>query len=403
MRQQRVVITGLGAVASTGIGISAFAQALRNGSSGVSRIESIDISGFPYQNGCEVRGFRPERWIRRLDHTQLGRSSQFAVAAARLAIEGAGINAELLSRKWCGVSIGTAEGESQPLDQLAERWVKQGPGQLEPGLLRQVPSHQLSVAVAREFQLHGKAVTLPTACAAGNYAIGHAYDMLCVGEADFMICGGVDTMSRKTFAGFYRLGTVAPVVCQPFDRNRQGISIGEGAGMLVLESLDSAVARGAYIYAEILGYGLTCDANHMVAPDRESIARCMRLAHRNAGISPTDVDYIAAHGTGTRANDSTEAAAIRDVFGKEPPPTSSIKSMIGHTMGAAGALSGISCALALDQGFLPPTMNFQTPDPECALDCVPNEARSADVRTVQCNAFGFGGHNSIIIFSKYSA
>jgi 3-oxoacyl-[acyl-carrier-protein] synthase II len=257
------------------------------------------------------------------------------------------------------------------------------------------------VSVCQELGLHGEALTISTACAAGNYAIGYAYDLIQLGEAECMLCGGADAMSRKSFSGFYRLGAIAPRACQPFDKNRKGILTGEGSGMLLLESLDGARARGAAIYGEVLGYGLTCDANHPVAPDRKSIADCIRLAHRNAGIQPGDVDYISAHGTGTQANDQTETAAIREVFGPAPPPTSSIKSMLGHTMGAASALSSVACAIAMKDGFIPPTINHDEDDPNCLIDCVPNRARPADLRIVQNNAFAFFGNNAILIMKRY--
>jgi 3-oxoacyl-[acyl-carrier-protein] synthase II len=398
MPQSRVVVTGAGAVTSVGFGVNEFGAALRRGASGVSKITVFDTSGFTSELGCEVRNFAAGTWIVNLDPATLGRSSQFAVAAARMALDDAGLTDHDLAGVWCGVSVGTTDGESQPIDRLNDTWVTRGPAQLDPAVLKQVPSHRLATSIARELDVHGEVVTIPAACAAGNYAIGHAFDLIREGEADFMVCGGADSMCRKTFAGFFRLGTIAPRMCQPFDKNRQGLLTGEGAGMLFLERLDHAVARSAHIYAEILGYGLNCDAHHMVAPNRESIAACMRLAHANAGISPSDVDYVSAHGTGTRANDVTEAAAIRDVFGA-PPPTSSIKSNIGHTMGAASALSAVACSIALDRGFIPPTINSIEPDPECGLDCVPNVARDARLRVVQNNAFAFGGNNSIVVLS----
>jgi 3-oxoacyl-[acyl-carrier-protein] synthase II len=192
---------------------------------------------------------------------------------------------------------------------------------------------------------------------------------------------------------------MAPEVCRPFDRNRTGILMGEGASILLMESLASATARGARIYAEILGYGLNCDALSPVAPDQGSLARCMALAHRNAGVKPEDIDFISAHGTGTKANDMTEAGAIREAF-ETPPPTISIKAMIGHTMGAASALGSAACALAITEGFIPPTINHQETDPECGLDCVPNEARRADLRVVQNNALAFGGNNAVLILGR---
>ncbi len=210
-------------------------------------------------------------------------------------------------------------------------------------------------------------------------------------------------MCRKTFTGFYRLGTIAPEVCRPFDVNRQGILTGEGAGVLLLESLESALARNARIYAEVLGYGLNCDAYHPVAPNQDSVAQCMQLALDGAGVKPEDVDFVSAHGTGTKANDVTEARAIRQVFGDDTPRTVSIKSMLGHSMGAASALSSIACALAITEGFIPPTINHVETDPECNVDCVPNEAIEADLRVVQNNGLAFGGNNSVVIFGKYEA
>lgn len=402
MCSRRVVVTGLGAITSVGFGVSEFARALRQGISGVSEIEIFDKVGFPSTKGCEIRSFEPKDWIYNLEPKTLGRSSQFATAAARLAVEDAKIDLKQLSQKCCGVCVGTTEGEAQANDQLYETWVKKGPEHLNPEIVSQSTADRLSISVALELKLSGEAVTISTACSAGNYAIGHAYDLISSGDIDYMLCGGSDSMGRRTFAGFHRLGAIAPEKCQPFDKDRQGILTGEGSGMLFLESLDSAVARNAHIYAEVLGYGLNCDANHMVAPDKKSIANCMRLAHKNANISPEDVDYISAHGTGTHANDLAESEAIREVFGENPPPTSSIKSMIGHTMGAASALSAIACAIALKQNFIPPTINCQTPDRECGIDCVPNTARKANLKVIQNDGFAFGGNNAIVILGKYN-
>lgn len=399
---RRVVITGIGAVTSVGLGVKAFARALRDGVSGVSEITSFDTTGFATNKGCEVRGFDPRHWMQRLDPASLGRSAQFAVAAAAMAVEDAGIDRQRLSDGRCGVSIGTTDGESQVIDRLTEQAVRGGYASISHNLIRQVPSHHISFAIARELALRGGAVTIPTACSAGNYAIGYAYDSVSLGDAEFMLCGGADSICRKTFTGFYRLGTIAPEVCQPFDKHRKGILTGEGAGVLLLESLESALARGAHIYAEVLGYGLTCDADHMVAPNKSSIARCIRLAHSNAGISANDVDYVCAHGAGTVANDVTEAGAIHEVFDERVPPVSSIKSMIGHTMGAASALASIACAVAVEQSFIPPTINHQETDPDCGLDCVPNRSREADLRIVQNNGFAFGGNNAITLYARYA-
>ncbi len=400
---RRVVLTGFGVFSSIGVGADEFAEGLRAGRSGARPISVFDTDGFAYANGCEVPGFEPERWIHRLDPEELGRASQFSVAAARMAVADAGFDLAALRALRGLVSIGTTDGESYELDRLVEVDVRHGPQAMDPTTVRRVPASRLSVAIAQELQLSNvEATTIATACAAGNYSIGYGFDAVRAGEVDFALCGGADAMCRKTFTGFFRLGTIAPDVCRPFDRNRKGILTGEGAGVLVLESLESALARGARIYAEVLGYGLNCDAYHQVAPNEDSVARCMALALDNAGVKPEEVDLISAHGTGTRANDITETRAIRQVYGAAPPRTVSLKSMLGHTMGAASALGAIACSLAIRHGFIPPTINHVETDPECEIDCVPNESIPADLRIVQNNGLAFGGNNAIVVLGRYA-
>ena len=401
-RGDRVVITGLGAVTSIGSGAEQLLAGLRNGRSGAKPIGAFDTTGFAHANGCEIDDFDASPWIHRLDVDELGRASQFSVAATRMAVEDAGLGIEELRAGKVLLSVGTTDGESRDLDHLVAMQVAGGPRSMDPVIARRVSAGQLSASVVRELGLVDvEAVTIPTACAAGNYAIGYGFDAVGTGDAHFALCGGADALCRKTFTGFYRLGTIAPEVCQPFDRNRRGILTGEGAGILLLESLTSALDREARIYAEILGYGLNCDAHHTVAPNGDSVARCMRRAHENAGVKPEEIDFISAHGTGTRANDVTEASAIRQVFGDDPPPTISIKAMLGHTMGAASAIASAGCALAIAEGFIPPTINHVETDPECKLDCVPNEARAADLQVVQNNALAFGGNNAVLILGKF--
>ncbi|MFE9564809.1 beta-ketoacyl-[acyl-carrier-protein] synthase family protein [Streptomyces sp. NPDC006487] len=400
---RRVVVTGLGVVTSIGIGIEAFAAGLRAGASGAKPITAFDTEGFAYANACEVSDFDPAQWIHRLDPEDLGRATQFSVAAARMAVADAGMAVEDVRARRALVSVGTTDGESRDLDQLVESTLATGPDTYDPQAAARFPAGRLSSAIVREFALEdAEAVSIPTACAAGNYAVGYGYDALRSGDVDIALVGGADALCRKTFTGFYRLGTIAPEVCQPFDKNRQGILTGEGSGILVLESLESALARGARIYAEVLGYGLACDALHPVAPDRDSIARTIAIAHRNAGVTPDQIDFVSAHGTGTKANDITEAGAIRQVFGAEAMPrTVSIKSMIGHSMGAASAVALAACAVALTQGFIPPTINHTETDPECGVDCVPNHAVEADLDIVQNNALAFGGNNAVVILARY--
>ncbi|MFG2713693.1 beta-ketoacyl-[acyl-carrier-protein] synthase family protein [Streptomyces goshikiensis] len=400
-RPRQVVITGLGLVTSIGLGVEEFLAGLRAGRSGAKPITAFDTTGFAHSQGCEVTDFRPADWIRTIDPDELGRATQFSVAAANMAVADAGFDLEELRGRRSMVSVGTTDAESRDLDVLAGEQLDRGPEQLSRQIVRRAHASRLSSSIVRELGLVDvEALTIPTACAAGNYAIGSGYDAIRSGDVDVALCGGADAVCRKTFAGFYRLGTIAPEVCQPFDRDRKGILTGEGAGILMMESLESARARGARIYAEVLGYGLNCDAHHPVAPDQDSLARCMALAHRNAGITARDVDFISAHGTGTQANDVTEAGAIRQVF-DVPPPTVSIKSMVGHSMGAASALGSAACALAIAEGFIPPTINHRETDPDCGLDCVPNEARPAELSVVQNNALAFAGNNAVLVLGRH--
>ncbi|GGO52005.1 beta-ketoacyl-[acyl-carrier-protein] synthase family protein [Streptomyces lasiicapitis] len=400
-RPRRVVITGLGTVTSIGLGVTAFLDGLRSGRGGVKPLTGFDTTGFAHANGCEVDDFDPARWIHHVDPDGLGRATQFAVAAAGMAVADAGLSQEELRARRSLVSVGTTDAETRDLDALTGVQLAEGPEALDPKVARRAQAGRLSTGIVRELGLTDvEALTIPTACAAGNYAIGNGFDAIRDGDVDVALCGGADAVCRKNFVGFYRLGTVAPEVCQPFDKDRKGILTGEGAGILLMESLDSALARGARIYAEVLGYGLNCDAHHPVAPDQDSLARCMEVAHRNAGVKPEDIDFISAHGTGTRANDVTETGAIRQVF-ETPPPTVSIKSMIGHSMGAASALASAACALALTEGFIPPTVNHGETDPECGLDCVPNEARPAELNVVQNNALAFAGNNAVLILGRH--
>jgi 3-oxoacyl-[acyl-carrier-protein] synthase II len=280
--------------------------------------------------------------------------------------------------------------------------VREGLENLDPALVTQTPASQIANAVSAELSLTGDSQTVPTACSASNFALGYAYDLLQGGEAEFMLAGGADAVNRVTHAGFYRLGALAESVSRPFDVDRTGIITGEGGVALLLEPLEDALARGATIYAEILGYGMNCDARHMVHPDATGIAECIRIAHRSAAITPDQVDYICAHGTGTVTNDLTEMMAVRNVFGDRVPPISSIKSMIGHTMGAASGFGAAACCSALRYGFLPPTATLRKVDPAFGpdVDCVPGRGRAAEPRIVQNHGFAFGGNNVITILGK---
>ncbi|ONF63330.1 beta-ketoacyl-[acyl-carrier-protein] synthase family protein [Amycolatopsis keratiniphila] len=393
----RVVVTGVGPVSSIGIGIAAFAEALRTGRSGISPITSFDPAGFPHRNAGEVQTFDPGARLRRVDPASWGRSSQFAASAARLAVADARLDLTSVTPGRAHAIMGTTSGESAVAEALTEQIIDGGFAAQDPALLTQLPANRLANAVSEELELAGESLTIATACSASNYAIGYAYDLLAGGEADVVFAGGADSVCRWAHAGFYRLGALAKDACTPFDKDRAGILTGEGGAVLALETLEHATKRGATIYAELLGYGVNCDAIHPVTPDAPTVAECMRIAHRNSGISPSDVDYICAHGTGTQVNDLVESKAVLEVFGERPPPISSIKSMLGHTMGAACGFGAIASTIAIDRGFLPPTVNWTTEDPELGVDPVPNAARAANVRVVQNDGFAFGGNNAIVM------
>lgn len=397
----RIVVTGLGVVCGVAHGAAEFAAALRSGRSGAHPITLFDTTGFAHAHGCEVPDFEPHRWLDVLTPTEWARASQFAAAAARMAVRDAAAEPAELRHLRGLVSVGTTDGGSHELDQMVQAELERDLAGMGSDQARLVPAERLSVAVAKELDLSTvETSTMATACSAGNYAIGAGLDALRSGEVDFALCGGADALCRRNFTGFYRLGLIAPERCSPFDAARRGIITGEGAGMLMLETAEAARERGAHVYAEVLGYGLTCDAEHQMAPSRDSVARCMRLALDDAGVQPAEVDLVSAHATGTRVNDVTESKAIHDVFGPAPPRTIGLKGMLGHTMGAAGALAGIACALAITHGFIPPTVNHTETDPDCALDCVPNQAVEADLRIVQNNGLAFGGNNAVVIFGR---
>ncbi|MFH0854986.1 MAG: beta-ketoacyl-[acyl-carrier-protein] synthase family protein [Candidatus Omnitrophota bacterium] len=393
---KRIVITGVGVVSSIGIGKEDFWEALIAGQSGISKISSFDTSDYPTHYGGEVKNFEPE-------NKNIGRASSLAIASAKLAVSDAGIQLDNLSSQETGVVIGTTMGESQVLEKLNDAWVKQGIEAIDPKLIPQYPCNVLSLNVGQELKLDGPNFVIPNACAAGNYAIGYAYDLIRMGKAKAMLAGGSDAFSRIAFIGFNRLLAVAFEKCRPFDKNRKGMLVAEGSGMLFIETLDAALKREANIYAEILGYGLSCDAHHMTAPFSEGISQAIDKALK-ASQTPIDkVDYFNAHGTGTPANDKEECLAIKKVFGDyyKKLPVSSIKSMLGHTMGAASAIEAVTCALAVKNDIIPPTINFETLDAECDIDCVPNVARKAKVDVALNNASAFGGNNACLVLSKY--
>jgi len=401
---RRVVITGLGLVTPIGTGRELFWRNLTAGANGIGPVESFDTSAFPVHIGAEVKDFDPSGYVRKRSPETLGRASQLAVAAARMALEDSGVDVSARDRWRIGVSMGTTSGEPIMVELYNDARKAGGVASVPADILPKYPCNVIPSNIAIEFDLHGPCLMIPTACAAGNYAIGYGFDMIRSGRTDLMLAGGADSFSRITYMGFARLGAIAPERCQPFDKNRKGMVPGEGAAVLVLEPLDDAVARGATIYAEVLGYGVSCDSHHMTAahPQGDGAIRAMAMALKESGKRTADVDYISAHGTGTPTNDRVEAIAVRTLFEERAPqvPMSSIKSMIGHTMGAASAIEAVACSLAIHTGVIPPTMNFEEPDEGSVLDYVPNQARRADPRLILNNAYAFGGNNASLCLAR---
>lgn len=400
---KRVVVTGIGTITPIGSGREKFWNNALAGCCGISSVTSFDTSAYRVHRGAEVKDFSPQDYIRKLDHKSIGRASQFAIAATKLALEDAGLDLSGIDPERSGVSVGTNTGEILVLEEFDRSYLKGEHREVAVANLR-YPSYVLGMNVAAEFGLAGVNIVIPTACSAGSCAIAYAYDLLRSSKADLMVAGASDVFSSILFTGFAQLGAIAPEYCQPFDRNRKGIIPGEGAATLVLEPLASAIARNARIYAEIAGYGLSCDAYHMTGqhPQAEGAVQAMDKALRHSGMEPQGIDYISAHGTGTPSNDRLETIAIKRVFQKIAyhVPASSIKSMIGHTMGAASAIEAAVCALAIFDNKIPPTIYLEESDPECDLDYVPNSSRPHMVTAAMNNAYAFGGNNATMIFKK---
>jgi len=394
-------------VTSIGSGREQFWDSLLAGRCGFGPVKSFDTSGYGVHLGAEIVDFRPDDYVRRINPESIGRSSQLAIAAARLAFADAHLDVNNIDRERAGVCVGTTSGEPYYIERFDDHYVQGLLSRLGAEFITRYPCHVVPGHVATELEFGGETMMIPTACAAGNYAIAHACDVLRAGKADLMLAGGADSFSRITYSGFARLGAIAPEICQPFDRNRKGMVPGEGAGMLLLELKEKAVARGAHIYCEVAGYGLSCDAHHMTAahPQGEGAARAIKMALHQSNIAPEQVDYISAHGTGTPTNDRLETIAMKKTFNDlaYKVPISSIKSMLGHTMGAASAIEAAVCALAIAHQQIPPTMNLRDQDPECDLDYVPNVARKREVRVAMNNAYAFGGNNSSVVFTACAA
>jgi 3-oxoacyl-[acyl-carrier-protein] synthase II len=390
----RVAITGIGAVTSLGVGRAVLWKSLLGGCSGIGPVTSFDTANYPVNRGGEI-AYWPVRQ---------GRAASFAVAAARLALQDAELDLDHFDPRRASVLLGTTSGEPGLIESLDDAACAQRADFSPSEFLRQYPAHVLAAAVSRDLGFTGPSVTFPTACAAGNYAIGYGFDLLRAGRADAVLAGGADAFSRITYTGFARLGAIAPERCQPFDRNRKGMIPSEGAAVVLLEPLDRACRRGAHVFAEITGYGISCDAHHMTAghPQADGAVRALTEALASSRTRADDISYISAHGTGTPVSDRLETLTIKRALGDAARhiPISSVKSMLGHAMGAASAIEAAVCALAIDTGSIPPTINLECPDPDCDLDYVPNVARSIDVRVAVNNAYAFGGTNTTLVLQK---
>jgi 3-oxoacyl-[acyl-carrier-protein] synthase II len=384
------------------LGRGAFFRALQAGTSGISPIGSFDSSALGRGLAGEVKDFEPRDHLTAAEQRRMGRCSAMALAAARMAVADAGLQSADVAGPRTAVVLGTTMGEAQLQADLQKSWIVGGSDAVRRTDIPKVGSTLLPIHVARGIGAQGMVLTLPAACAAGNYAIGFAADLVRTGRADVVVTGAAELLQELQFSGFVRLAAMAPEKCQPFDLNRQGLLLGEGAGLLVLESEAHAQRRGARPQAELGGYGLSCDAHHITRPHPEAAGSisAMRTAILRSGLAPDDIDFVNAHGTGTKHNDAAEAKVVRDVFGGRRVPISSMKSMLGHCMGAASALEAIGCIFTLETGVYPPTIGYETPDPECDVDVVANAARSGEADVVINNSLAFGGYNAVSIFAR---
>lgn len=409
--KRRVVITGLGAVTPVGNDVDTFWNNIKAGVCGIDFITKFDITDFKAKLAAEVKNFDPLLYMDRKDAKRMEPFSHFAMASATQAVEDAKLDLEAIDKNRFGVVIGSGIGGIETIETEQTKFLEKGPNKVQPLFIPKIISNMAAGNVAIKFQARGICTTVVTACATGTNAIGEAYRMIQYGTADLILAGGTEaSITPLAIAGFTTMTALSRSedpkrASIPFDAEREGFVMGEGAGVLLLEELEHAQKRGAKIYAEMVGYGSTCDAYHMTSPspDGEGAARAMDIAIKEAGIKPEEVSYINAHGTSTPLNDKFETLAIKTVFGENAGkvPVSSTKSMTGHLLGAAGAIEGVVIVKALEEGFIPPTIGYSVPDPECDLDCVPNTGRKAELKYALSNSLGFGGHNAVILMKKW--
>jgi 3-oxoacyl-[acyl-carrier-protein] synthase II len=408
----RVVVTGLGAVSPLGIGVQANWDAALAGRSGIDRITAFDPTDFPVRIAGEVRDFDPAVWIEKKEIKKVDRFAQFALAAAQMAVDDAGLRVDEQMAPRVGVVVGVGMGGLATLEDAHRNFFDSGLKRLSPFTIPRIIANMAPGLIAIRFGCTGVNYTPTSACASGGQAVGEAFRLVRDGEQEVVITGGAEAaVTPLGVAGFTVMRAMStrndePArASRPFDRGRDGFVVGEGAGLLVVESLDHARARGARIYAELVGYGANCDAHHITAPAPEGrgAADCMRLALTGGGVDPLEVDYINAHGTSTPYNDTNETQAIKRLFGEHAArlAVSSTKSMTGHLFGGAGGIEAVYTTLSVHHGWIPPTINLDEPDPDCDLDYVPNVARQMPVRVALSNSFGFGGANACVAFRRW--
>lgn len=409
--RKRVVVTGMGCISPLGSTVETLWANLLAGKSGIGPITLFDTSNFACKIAAEVKDFDPAAIFGSREARRMDRFAQFGVAAAIQAVQNAGLVITDENRDRIGAVIGSGIGGMTVLFEQFKVYIERGPARVSPLLVPMMIPDTIGGMAAIHLGIRGPNLAVVAACATGNYAIGTATEMIRLGQADVMLAGGAEAVVMPmAVAGLINMTALSTSngdpakASRPFDRTRDGFVMGEGGSVLVLESLEHALARGATILAEVSGYGATNDAYHITAPDEHGngAARCMQIALHDAGLAPQDIQYINAHGTGTPLNDKSETAAIKAAFGEQAyqVPISSTKSMLGHLLGAAGAIEALICIQALRSGMLPPTINYEFPDPDCDLDYVPNQPRPAKLKHVMSNSFGFGGHNATLILSQ---
>jgi len=412
MLKRRVVVTGMGMVSPLGTGVEKTWEALIQGKSGVGRITKFDPTGFDTQIAAEIKDFAPENFIDKKEARRMDIFIQYAMASAVMAMEDSRFKITPQNAERVGVVVGAGLGGLTTIESFHKVLLEKGPGRISPFFIPMLIVNEAPGQISMRFGAKGPNSSVVTACATGNHNIGDAWKLIQRGDADAILAGGVEsTITPLAVSGFNAMKALSTrnsepeKASRPFDKDRDGFVMGEGSGIILLEEMEQALKREAKIYAEIVGYGLTGDAYHITAPapDGEGAARCMAMALRDAGIRPEEVDYINAHGTSTDYNDLYETIAIKTVFKEHARklPVSSTKSMTGHLLGGAGGVESIFTVLTISRGVIPPTINYETPDPNCDLDYVPNVARKAGVRVAMSNSFGFGGTNAVLIFKKF--